>query len=127
MKLILLLAIKEEEGFVLANRAADRTAELVQIELFWRGGEEALGIKRGVTKELEQGAVELVGPGFCCDQHSWSSASSVFGGIVISQNLEFLNVIDRGKSPNTAGSQFVVVHAIKDPVGAVGTRTADRK
>ena len=53
MTLILLLAIQEEEGFVFADRSADGAAKLVQIELFRRGGKEALGIERGVAKKLE--------------------------------------------------------------------------
>src|SRR5580698_1419151 len=109
MKLILLLAIDEEEGFVLANRAADGTAELVQIELFWRGGEEALGIERGVAEELEQRPVEVVGAGLSCDQYCGSSARAVLGGVVVGQNFEFLNIVNRRKSPDTAGRQFVVV------------------
>src|SRR5580658_1060470 len=125
MKLILLLAIDEEEGFVLANRAADGTAELVQIELFWRGGEEALGIERGIAEELEQGAVEIVGAGFRGDQYCGSSAGAVFGGVIVGQNFEFLNVVNRGKSPDTARRQFVVVYAIQNPIGAVGARAAD--
>src|SRR5580658_8122985 len=125
MELILLLAIDEEEGFVLANWTANGTAKLVQIELFRRGGEEALGIERSVAQKLEQRSVKVVGPGFCGDQHGRSGAGPVLGGVVVSQNLEFLNVIDRGKSSDAAGSQFVVVHTIQDPVGAVGTRAAN--
>src|SRR5208282_3192058 len=44
VELILLLTIDEEKGFVLANRSPDGTSKLVQIELFWRGRKEALGI-----------------------------------------------------------------------------------
>src|SRR5580658_1235660 len=112
MKLILLLAIDEEESFVLANRTADGSAKLVEIELFWRGGEEALGIERGVAEELEQRPVEVVGAGFSCDQYRGSSAGAVLGGVVVRQDLEFLNVVNRRKSPDTAGRQFIVVYPI---------------
>src|SRR5580700_10525598 len=125
MKLILLLAIDEEEGLVPANRAADGTAELVQIEFFWRGGEEALGIEGGIAEELEQGAVEIVGAGFSGDQYCGSGAGAVLGGVVVGQNFEFLNVVNRGKSPDTSGRQFVVVYSIQNPIGAIGTRAAD--
>src|SRR5580700_7663078 len=125
MKLILLLAIDEEESFVLANRTSDGTAKLVQIELFWRGGEEALGIERGVAEELEQRAVEVIRAGFSCDQDGGPCARAVLGGVVVGQNLEFLNVVNRRKSPDTARRQFVVVHAIQNPIGAVGARAAD--
>src|SRR5580692_7295689 len=71
--------------------------------------------------------MEVVGAGFRGDQHGGSGACAVLGGVVVGQNFEFLNVIDRGKSADTSGCQFVVVYAIQDPVGAVRARAADRE
>ena len=47
------------------------------------------------------------------------------GGVVVGQNLEFLNVVDGGKGADTAGGEFIVVDAIEEPIGAVGAGTAD--
>jgi len=125
--LILLFSIDEEEGFVLANGAADGAAELIQIELFGGGGEEAFGVERGVAEEFKERAMEIVVAGFCGDKNGWSRARAVFSGIVVSENFEFLDGIDRGKNSDTAGSQFVVVVAVEEPVGAVGAGAADGK
>src|SRR5271154_3127062 len=71
--------------------------------------------------------MEVVGSGFRGQQNRWSCARAVFGGIVVGQNLEFLNGVDGRKNGDTAGGQLVVVDAINQPVRAVRTRTADGK
>src|SRR5208282_3855199 len=90
-------------------------------------GKEALGVQRSIAQKLEERAVEVVGAGFGGDQHGGTRAGAVFRGVVVGQHLEFLNVVDRGKSPDSAGRQLVVVHAIQQPIGAVGSGTADRQ
>ena len=62
MKLIFLLTVDEEEGFVFADGSAEGAAKLVQVELFGVVSEVALGIERGVAQELEQAAVKVVVP-----------------------------------------------------------------
>lgn len=69
--------------------------------------------------------MEVVGAGFCGDEDGGSGARAVLSGVVISQDLKFLNVVDRGKGADTAGRQFVVVDAIEKPIGAIGTGAAD--
>src|ERR1700682_5382134 len=59
--LIFLFAIEEEEGFIFANRSAERTSELVQVELFGRGRKKALGIQCSIAQKLEQRSVKGVG------------------------------------------------------------------
>src|ERR1700722_5460218 len=54
------LIVNKEERLVLPNRAAQRTAKLVQIEFFHRGCEVAARIEIGVAEELKQRAVKLV-------------------------------------------------------------------
>ena len=125
--LIFLFAIDEEKDLVLANGSADGASKLVQVELFRGGGKVALGIKIGIAHKFKERPVKFVGPGFCGDQHGGSGSRTVFGGVGVGQNLEFLNVIDRGENADTAGSQFVIVDAIQQPVRAVGTRAADRE
>ncbi len=51
--LVLLLVVGEEECLVFANRAADRAAELIQIELFGVGSEEAARVQVRIAKKLE--------------------------------------------------------------------------
>src|SRR5258708_20088662 len=46
-----LFAVQEEEGFALADGAAEGTAVLVEIEFFGFGGEEALGVERSVPQK----------------------------------------------------------------------------
>ncbi len=53
MALILLLSIDKEEGLVFANWSANGATKLIQVELFRRSREEALGVQLGVAKEFK--------------------------------------------------------------------------
>src|SRR5580658_2240464 len=127
MELILLFAIDKKEGLVLANGPADGTAKLVQIELFRGGGEVALGIEVGIARKLVERAVKVVGSGFGGHQHGWSGAGAVFSRVSVGENLELLNVVDRGEDADAARGQLVVVDAIQKPIRAVGTGAAHRE
>jgi hypothetical protein len=125
--LIFLFAIDEEKHLVLANGSANGAAKLVQVEFFRGGGKVALGIEIGIAHKFVERPVNVVGPGFCGDQHGGSGAGTVFGGVSVGKNLEFLNVIDRGENADTPCGQFVIVDAIEQPVCAVGTGATDRQ
>ena len=127
MPLHLVLRIDEEKGLVFPDRAAYRTAPLIQVELLGAGGEEAPRIEARVAEVFEDGAVKLVRPRFGRHKHGRTRAGSVLRGIVIRQNLELLDGIERRQDRNAAGGQFIVVFAIEQPVGAVGARAADRQ
>ena len=57
--LIFLFVIDEEEDLVLLDWAAERCAELIEIEFLGVGGEEAARIQIGVAEELEEASMEL--------------------------------------------------------------------
>jgi hypothetical protein len=109
------------------QRPADGAAKLIQIELLRGGSEVAFGIEIGVARKLEERAVNVVGAGFCGDEHRRSGARAVFRRVGVGENLELLNVVDRRENADATRSQFVVVDAIEKPVGAVGTRAAYRE
>ena len=127
VELSLSFAVDEKESLVFLNRAADGTAKLVQVKLFWRGSEETLGVEIRVTEKLEQRAVETVAAALRGDEDGGPGASAVLRGVVVGQNLEFLNVVDGRESADTTGGELVVVDAVEKPVRAVGTRAADRE
>ena len=60
LALILLLAIHEEEGLVVADWPADRAAKLVQIELRGCGVKVASRVEVGVADEFEERSMEVV-------------------------------------------------------------------
>jgi hypothetical protein len=121
--LVFLLHIGEEEGLVFLDGAAQRAAKLIEIELFGGRGEEAAGIQVGIAEELENASVELVGARFRGHQNSRAAARPPFRRIVVSEDLEFLDGIDRRQNRNGAGSEFVVIVAVQQPIGAVGARS----
>ena len=127
MPLSLCLIIHEEERLVLLDRAAERASKLIQIELFFRRSEEALRIELGVAEKLEKGSVELIRSGFRGYQHRRTRARTVFGRVVVSENLEFLDGINRWEHCDAAGSQFVIVHTVVQPIRTAGTRSTNRQ
>lgn len=71
--------------------------------------------------------MEVVGAGFRGDKYGRTGAAAILCGVVVGQNLEFLNIIDRGKSSDTAGGQFVVVRSVQNPIRAIRTGPTDGK
>ncbi len=57
------LVIAEDEQLVLDDGSAERTTELIAVELRLGGVEERTGVERAVAEELEGRAVDLVGAG----------------------------------------------------------------
>ena len=124
MQLSLSLIVDEEEGLVLLERSTQRATELVQVELFPLAGEIAACVQRGVAEEFKYCSVKRVRSRLGGDQNGRARARTIFGGIVIAENLEFLDGIDRRQNGNSASGQFIVVVAIEQPVGAAGARSA---
>src|SRR3981081_1791338 len=114
------LVIQEEECLVLLNGPAHRAAELVQVEFFACGGEIAASVKLGVPEELKERAVKLVRPRLRGQQNRRTRTGSVFRRIVVGENLEFLDGVDRRKNGYTTSGQLVVVVTIKQPVCTLG-------
>ena len=125
MALKFVLDIGKEEGFIFFDGTADRTAKLIQIELLGIGGEIAAGVELGIAKEFKDRAVKTVGTGLSGNEDGGAGARAPFGGVIVSENLEFLNGVDRGQDGYTAAGEFVVVVPIEKPVGRIGAGAAD--
>src|SRR6266478_891424 len=127
MALILLLAVDEKEGLILSNGPTDRSAKLIQVELLRGGCEKALRVETGVAQKLKQRSVESVGSRFRGDQHRRARPRSVLRRVVIGEDLELLNGINRRQNSDAACRQFVVVVAVQEPIRAVCARSAHGK
>ena len=92
------LVIKKEKGFVFADGAADRSAEIVALQSGDRLAvfvvEPIVGIHHGVAEKFVNAAVKFVGPraGYNVDQRP--GGKSVFGGEVCLLDLELFHGID---------------------------------
>ena len=89
------LIVDEEERLVFLIGPAERAAELVQIELLFGRCEIAARIESRVAEEFEERSVKLVGAGFRGHQDRRTRAGSVFCRVVVGQNFEFLDGVDR--------------------------------
>ena len=85
----------EKEGFVFADRAAKRAAELVEPDGCAAGRKEIAGIECGVLQRFEQGAVIVVGTGPGGHSDDASRGMPVFCAVVARDHLEFLHGIHR--------------------------------
>ncbi len=103
MTLHLCLVIHEEESLVLLYGAAYRSAELIQVELFFGGGEKTARIEFGIAEELKQGPVQSVRPGFGRHQHGRTRSCAVFRRVVVGQNFEFLDGVNRRHNSQATG------------------------
>ena len=127
MALHLGLIIDEEERLILLDRAAERSAKLVQVELLHRRGEVALRVEVRVPQEFEQRAVKLVRPDLVVTSTVGTRAFSVFGGVVVGRTLNsWISSMDE-KNCNAAFVELVVVVAVEQPVGALFARSTNRK
>src|SRR6185436_1679698 len=100
------LVAAEEARAIPGERAANRTAELVllQLRLRQRGDHAAVDVARRVEvvpriepvapRVFEERAVEAVGTGLGDDAHLAAGACSVFGGITARLDPEFLDVLE---------------------------------
>src|SRR5262249_11392315 len=89
---------EKPKGPVAADRAGYDRSELIaaQFVLFLRRGEkESPGVKRVVTKELEQSAMDLVGPGLNCKIYLRARVHSILGGVDGALHLKFFQSLDR--------------------------------
>jgi hypothetical protein len=95
--LALSLVVGEEERPVPRNRSAEHAAELVPavIRLHWVGSLKVVsGVQVLVAEELEQIAVERVGPGLGGEVDHAAIEPAELGGWAVTLDLELLNRID---------------------------------
>src|SRR5580658_311738 len=126
MPLVFLLPVTEEEELVFFDGAANRGAELIEVELFCIRGKKGTSVEIRVAEELEETAVELVASGFRRNQNGRAAACAKFSRIVIGEYFELLDRVDGRKNRNLARGQFVVVVAVQQPVRTVGAGSAHR-
>src|SRR5271165_5759183 len=69
--------------------------------------------------------METVGAVLGGDKDGGSRAAAVLRGVIVGEDFKFLDVVDGGKGADTAGGQFVVVHAVEEPIGAIRAGAAD--
>ena len=71
--------------------------------------------------------MEVVGSRFRRHQDCRSRARSELSGVRVREHFELCDVVDRREHTDTAGRQFVIIHAIQQPVRAVRARAAHRE
>src|ERR1700722_7111253 len=71
--------------------------------------------------------MELIASRFGGHQNSGPAARSPFRRIIVGEDLEFLDRVDRRQNRNGSGRQLIVVVAVQQPIGAVGGGPAPRK
>src|ERR1700732_5383630 len=127
MTLALGFVVNEEERLILLNGPTQRTAELIEIELLLKRRKIALGIQIGVAKILVKRPVELVRARFRRYQHSGTRPRTIFRRVIVSENLKFLDGVDRRQNRNAARGELGVVVVVDQPARTLLARTADRK
>ena len=114
----------EEERLALHERAAQRTAELVPVQLLLLPHEVVRGVEHVVAQELEEPAVELARPGLGGDvQHAARLAE--LGGVRALLNLELLERVDGGLDVGPALMMVRHVHAVDLERELAATHAAD--
>src|ERR1700742_3538522 len=82
LRVFQLLVVVKEEHFVLQDRPADRTAEVVIAHLAFGAGVEVVSRVQGVVLEIViEGAMKLIGSAFA-DDVEHGATSTVLGGRV---------------------------------------------
>ena len=120
----------EEEGLVLDDRTADRSAELVEIQrVDVRAREHRSRVQRVVAQELVRRTVEAVRSSFGHDVDDRGAVPSELGGEVVRRDAELLNHVDIGVDRHASrGELIVVVGAVEqEVVGAVPLAVDERR
>ena len=110
--------VDEEEGLVLLDRPSEGSAVLVVVirRSCSYGREVVQGVETLVPVELEQIAVELVGPGLTDDHDLPARHAPVFGRINAGKNLELLDRLDAWAVARPVDCLIVVVHPVQREV-----------
>ena len=107
------LVIGEEEDLVLADRAAQRSSELVLVERPARGRKVVAGVQIGIAQEFENVAVERVGAGFGHHVDLASAEFAVFRVEVARENPELGDGIQVGDDRGAHVDVFFDVASIQ--------------
>jgi hypothetical protein len=120
----------EEERPAPPNRAAKRSAELVQADGRLRRGEDILRVERVVAERFERGAVEVVAARARGHDDHAAGGVAELRGVVVRDDLEFLHRVDgeRGQLLRAGQADGVRrVAAVEDEVLVARAAAGDGK
>ena len=80
-----------------------------------------------ISEEFKQRTMKLVRTRLRGYQDGWTRARPPLCRVVVGQNLELLDGVNRRQDRDAACSQLVVVIAIEQPVRALGSRAPNRE
>ena len=87
----------EHEGAIADDRAAEREAELVLLEVGLADREKVAGVEFGVAQIFPERTVNLVGAGARGGHKQASAEASILGAEVAGHHFEFLQRVRRGQ------------------------------
>ena len=128
-----ILEAAEEEGFVFEDGSTEGAAVLVAFETVVgaatgdgvKGGEKVAGVETVVAEEPVGAAVEVIGAGAGGDVDDAAGAATVFGGVAVGLDTDFLDEVGVGEGVGDGAVGVHVVAAIHEVVDAVGFAAAD--
>src|SRR5262249_26161134 len=114
------LVRQEEEGLVLPYRSTDGATELVLMEdrLLLANRKEVPGVHEGVTIEIEDTAVELVGSALDQNVHDAARIATILGIDRRGNQVEFLDGVRAGKESGRIQRDVIGVQSV-DHIGAL--------
>src|SRR5690348_8943552 len=87
--------VSEQEELILLDRAAQRTAKAVALELRDRPLiEKITRVQRAVAKKIVNRSMQFVGPGSGHDTHLAARTLAVFGAVGVAHHIEFADGIN---------------------------------
>ena len=88
-------------------------------------GEEVAGVELFVAEEFEEGAVELIGTRLLVDHDDAAVGASVFGGVAVDFDAEFVDRVDDGVEGHLAGFWLEDADAVVDVFTDAGSGAVD--
>jgi len=104
------LIVAKNKELVFEDRAADRTAKLVAMDLVGQAGEIVLRVEFATAEKLKSVAVPLAGSGLGDDTHDAARSEPVPRVKVVAKDGEFLSRVGIGKR---CLAELIVVHVVR--------------
>src|ERR1700733_4306443 len=112
--------VREEEGAILQDRAADCSAKLIALEGWNAGRVEVVGcIQRAVAQEFVCGSMKRICSGTCNRTDDTRGGAAVLGRIVRSQYREFFDSIDSESAADDTARTAIGIVVQADSIQAV--------
>ena len=103
------LVVAEDEELIFDDRAAQRSAKLVPMNLVGQAGEVVLRVERTVAIKLENIAMPIIGSGLGDDTHHAAWGEPVARIKVVANHAEFLGRVGIRK---WCGSEIIVIDVV---------------